>query len=357
MPIPGSQEMESIGFAYFLFRWKWVIRILCLFLMLLGIQQSWKFSKILVFCMLILSGVIFYFTNMKMKAEKMFVEPEHVVMKDTSANEVPLDKLVLGVEYQGKAMAFPINYIAYHHKVLTDIGDKSIMVTYCNVCRTGRVFEPKVNGQEEKFRLVGMDHYNAMFEDHSTKSWWRQVNGEAVAGKLKGQFLPEFPSVQARLDQWIRLYPNTLIMQPDASFKTEYDSLVDFESGRPTGRLTRRDTIAWSEKAWVAGIEVKDASKAYDWNALVSKQIINDVVSTTPIVLFVASDATSLFAYQRLFPEQIFTLKSDTLTDGVTTYNLLGKPYDPLAKSLTPVKVVQEYWHSWRIFHPQTLKF
>jgi hypothetical protein len=39
-----------------------------------------------------------------------------------------------------------------------------------------------------------MDHFNAMFEDSQTKSWWRQVNGEAIAGPLKGKTLPEIPS-------------------------------------------------------------------------------------------------------------------------------------------------------------------
>lgn len=59
------------------------------------------------------------------------------------------------------------------------------MVTYCTVCRTGRVYSPMVNGKLETFRLVGMDHFNAMFEDASTKSWWRQSNGDCIAGPLK----------------------------------------------------------------------------------------------------------------------------------------------------------------------------
>ena len=48
-----------------------------------------------------------------------------------------------------------------------------------------------VDGHPEQFRLVGMDHFNAMFEDSSTKSWWRQVNGEAVIGPNKGKQLRE----------------------------------------------------------------------------------------------------------------------------------------------------------------------
>ena len=52
-----------------------------------------------------------------------------------------------------------------------------------------------------------MDHFNAMLEDNTTKSWWRQVTGEAVAGKLKGQQLPEVYSTQTTLKHWLELHP------------------------------------------------------------------------------------------------------------------------------------------------------
>jgi hypothetical protein len=39
-----------------------------------------------------------------------------------------------------------------------------------------------------------MDHFNAMLRDQVTKVWWRQENGEAIAGPLKGHFLDELPS-------------------------------------------------------------------------------------------------------------------------------------------------------------------
>ncbi len=44
-----------------------------------------------------------------------------------------------------------------------------------------------------------MDHFNAMFEDKTTKSWWRQATGEAISGTKKGVRLPEIPSQQMSL--------------------------------------------------------------------------------------------------------------------------------------------------------------
>jgi hypothetical protein len=67
------------------------------------------------------------------------------------------------------------------HQVRDSINHIPVMVTYCTVCRTGRIYNPIVNGKAETFRLVGMDHFNAMFEDATTKSWWRQSTGECIA--------------------------------------------------------------------------------------------------------------------------------------------------------------------------------
>ncbi|MFX5562960.1 DUF3179 domain-containing (seleno)protein, partial [Acinetobacter baumannii] len=65
-------------------------------------------------------------------------------------------------------MAYPIQFIGYHHQVVDTVGGEPIIATYCTVCRTGRIFSSTVDGVPEKFRLVGMDHFNAMFEDART---------------------------------------------------------------------------------------------------------------------------------------------------------------------------------------------
>ncbi|MFM9653974.1 DUF3179 domain-containing (seleno)protein, partial [Streptomyces galilaeus] len=74
-----------------------------------------------------------------------------------------------------------------------------MIATYCTVCRTGRIFSSTVDGVPEKFRLVGMDHFNAMFEDARTKSWWQQATGKAITGKQKGKQLIEMASQQMSL--------------------------------------------------------------------------------------------------------------------------------------------------------------
>src|SRR5206468_83632 len=99
-----------------------------------------------------------------------FYQPRHKNVVTVADNKVGLNKLVIGVTLNGEAKAYPIEIIGYHHQVQDTIGGTPVIVTYCTVCRTGRVFSPFVNGKKENFRLVGMDHFNAMFEDNTTKS-------------------------------------------------------------------------------------------------------------------------------------------------------------------------------------------
>jgi len=353
----GSQEINSIDVAYFLHVWRWMFRAFFILLMILGVKSVFRNRKWLPVVTLLILSAIVYMTNFDMAADTMFHQPKSLSLKNVSENKVEGDKLIIGITHGGEAKAYPIQYLGYHHQVRDSIGGKPVMVTYCTVCRTGRVFEPLVGGKTEDFRLVGMDHYNAMFEDKTTKSWWRQATGEAIAGSLKGQTLPEFPCIQTTLNKWTELYPHTLVMQPDTHFQVGYDSMRTYEKGRLTGRLTRRDTASWQNKSWVVGVQMGKTSKTYDWNMLQKEHIIYDVLDNTPIAVILSKDSSSFVVLERLSIQQTFILANDTLKSGDNSYNFIGKSLNISGQDLKRVNAFQEYWHSWFTFHPSTLKY
>ena len=355
MPMPGSQQMNSLDLAYFLYTWRWLFRALFAGLILLGFRHvHWKKKWHMALPFAALLGVIYLF-NFNMAADHMFYQPSRVIFKNASQNEVDSNRLVIGLTHQGEAKAYPVRFMGYHHQLLDTVGGKAVLVTYCTVCRTGRVYEPRVNGKPETFRLVGMDHFNAMLEDKTTKSWWRQVNGEAVAGKLKGSMLPEVFSIQCRLEEWIKLHPHTLIMQADSTYIDSYPDNNKFESGKSKSKLTGTDSLSWNRKSWVVGIRTPQASKAYDWNRLKSEWIIHDEVRGTPILLVLASDTASFFAFERPGPDARFTLVKDTLYLGQHRFDLKGRGLDTTLH-LKPLQAYQEFWHSWETFNPGTLR-
>ena len=298
MPMPYSQRTRSIELAYMLYRYRWLARAVFGALIVAGLLPTWRAGwtgKLTTAVAVLVAGAVTYLFNFRMAADHMFLQPTVVSMQPVSSNTVEPERLVVGVDIGGDARAYPLRFIGYHHHLRDTVGGKDILVSYCTVCRTGRVFSPQVPGKTqpgktEKFRLVGMDHFNAMLEDAATGSWWRQANGEAIVGPRKGEVLPEIPSVQTTLKQWLALHPRSLIMQGDPKFEAAYGQGYGYERGTSTSALTGTDSSSWKEKSWVVGITLGTASKAFDWQRLKQERVINDAVGEIPVVIALARD-------------------------------------------------------------------
>jgi hypothetical protein len=369
MPFPGSQHANTIRLAYFLnknINWirllGWIITLPPLIYFL---SSSKPIKKVGLLIIVLLFGIVFYLFNFRFLADKMFYQPTNKLLFEVNANKVDTNQLVIGAIINGQASAYPVQVIGYHHQVQDSIGGEPVLVTYCTVCRTGRVFSPMVNGKYQHFRLVGMDHFNAMFEDETTGSWWRQVTGEAIAGPSKGTSLKELPSIQIRLGAWIREHPQTRILQPDTIYKKQYADLEGYDSGTIKSSLEKRDSSSWKFKSWVIGVSDRGRSKAYDWNELTSLKVVNDSIGDIPIVLILETDGLSFHAWNRMVNGQalIFDLNKDSRqledrnTLSIWDWDGVCREGKLIGSSLLPVQAYQEFWHSWQSFHPNTTKY
>ena len=367
MPMPGSQNFDSIEIAYFLGSNKWIIRLIGYLTvsvpLVLILRNGVKKEKLIIGGLTAIYLSVFYVFTFEMEADKMFYQPTKVVTTSLSKNKIPDNKLVIGVVIDSVASAYPIQLIGYHHQVVDNMNGNPIMVTYCTVCRTGRIYSLIVNGKQETFRLVGMDHFNAMFEDATTKSWWRQSTGECIAGPLKGYKLKEFKSEQLILSAWARIHPNTQILQPDPLFKEEFEQMDTYDKGISRGDLTKRDTASWKNKSWVLGIQDGANAKTYDWNQLSKLRIIQDSLPNNPIVILLENDTASFHAYSRIVNNEIliFHKKQDSIWDVNTgsKWNYEGVCVDGKLKGnmLKSVRCYQEFLHSWEFFHPQSIRY
>lgn len=365
MPFPGSQQSNTINLAYWLDRnimWVRIVGLALVIYSLTGIFKGKKlWPKVLTWIVFVLYAIIFFFFNFKFKADKMFYQPKEKLFATAQTDTTAKTKLVIGVNINNEAKAYPIEIIGYHHQVKDTVGGESLIVTYCTVCRSGRVYSPFVHSKMETFRLVGMDHFNAMFEDATTKSWWRQENGVAITGPLKGTQLKEIPSEQMALQEWLALHPNSLVLQPDSNFKTRYDSLKGFDEGTIYGSLEHRDTASWNKKSWIIGVTLNNVAKAYDWNELTSQKLMEDTVANNHLLLTLADDNRSYYVLNRKINDQVlhFYLDSNKIIADTQTHSQWlanGMCTAGLFKGaqLQRIQSYQEFWHSWKAFHPQT---
>jgi len=369
MPFPGSQHKDTISIAYWIsnnITWIRILGLIMLIFPLIHIFRNGRnWVKILLSAVLVFYAVVFFFFNYRFEADKMFYQPKQKLFVSEANDTTSKSKLVIGVTLNGEAKAYPIQLIGYHHQVRDTIGNTPVMITYCTVCRTGRAFSPFVNGRMESFRLVGMDHFNAMFEDATTKSWWQQATGVAIAGPLRGTALKELPSRQLTLEAWLRQYPNSYIMQPDSTFKKDYKDLADYDKGTIKSGLEKRDSLSWKPKSWVVGVIHDYSARAYDWNDLVKKKIIQDSIPGLSIVIVLEKDTASFHVYDRRLDGPVLSFQkesnNDLLIDQNTrsTWSIDGVCIDgPLkGERLMPVQSYQEFWHSWKTFHPLTTRY
>ncbi|MBK6343819.1 MAG: DUF3179 domain-containing protein [Flavobacteriales bacterium] len=340
MPFPGSQQdvpgdARQVEIAYWLHNHIWWLRMIGLALIAGPTVHYLRFDgwgkRITVALALLLSVAVAYAFNFRFMADKMFLELTEKVLRPVSPIDGASDALVLVVERQGDARAFPVSIIGYHHQVSDTIAHEPVLITYCTVCRTGRAFSPVIEGEADRFRLVGMDHFNAMFEDSRTKSWWRQVSGECIAGPLKGGRLVELPSSQMSLGEFARRHPSGKVLQPDPHFLAKYQGLEGFDDGTITSTLEQRDTASWQRKSWVLGVLHKGAARAYDWNDLLALRTVSDTLANDTIFINLKADNASFEV-----------IREADRHAGITPEH---------------IRAYQEFWHSWRTFQPSTTRY
>lgn len=368
MPYPGSQRSQTVNIAWWISKHMALIRVVTLAVISITLVRVFKQGKLWEKICLALAVpgylVVFILFNYRFDAENIFHKPSYKSFGPVTAS-TDKNKLVIAVVINGEAKAYPIQLIGYHHQVMDTVGNEPIIITYCTVCRSGRVYSTLINGRYESFRLVGMDHFNAVFEDKTTKTWWRQATGEAIAGPLKGSALKEIPSRQLTIDSWLRQYPHSIVMAPDTLYHERYFKLEDYDRGKMQSPLVKRDYLPWQPKSWVVGVKNEFVSMAYDWNDLVKKRVIVDSLPALPILLAIEADTTSFHVYDRRINGSVLQFNTSIIENRVTdrntnsTWNMDGVCIDgPLkGQRLIRVQAYNEFWHSWETFQPNAKKY
>jgi hypothetical protein len=175
--------------------------------------------------------------------------------------------------------------------------------------------------------------------------------------------LTEIPSEQMTLAAWLRSNSGSLILQPDSLFQKQYDNLEGFDKGTLKSSLEKRDSASWQFKSWVIGIEHNETAKAYDWNDLQKLSLIHDSLPGLPVLIFAEPDSASFHTWNRQVNGISLQFKkvNDQLEDINTssTWNFDGycTAGELKGSQLKPVKASQEFWHSWKEFHPRTSRY
>jgi len=356
-PLPGSQNLESLRWAYALGKVTGLTEIVGAVIALIGLVWLLKgrpSRKTLIWTGLAtLVALALFGVTAKFSAPATFKPATVVEFAQGTSDELPPETLVMGITAGTEAKAYPIRLLAYHHRVEDTLDGQPIWVTYCTMCRTGKIFRPVVDGRQLEFDLVGAVRYNSTYRDRATGSYWYQANGKAVAGPLEGEILPELRSDQMTLANWLELYPESAVLQPDPASAEGYE-MFNFDKF-DEARSKPENPIGWQ---WVVGVVHQGSARGYPWSELAAERLIQDQVGDLPLAVQLHSDGISQRVWDRRLDGRVLDLTIDPDTDRLvdaasgSSFGFDGEAIDGelAGQKLRPVTATVEYRHSFEYF-------
>jgi len=107
----------------------------------------------------------------------------------TSA-DLPPETHLLAFEYDGVLHTIPMNVVLCYNVIQGETNGRAWMMTFCNACNTGMVFDPVVDGQTLHFRRRGSYDGLLLIWDEETDSYWQHITGYCLHGASQGKQLP-----------------------------------------------------------------------------------------------------------------------------------------------------------------------
>ncbi len=123
------------------------------------------------------------------------------------------DEVVLGVELDGEVVAYPFRIVGHHELVNDTVADRPVSVVYCTLCRTGLLFDRRVDGEVLDFQTSGMlINSNKIMVDRQTDTLWHHAAGLGIGGEHVGVTLDQFPMETTTWAEWYARHPNTEVL-------------------------------------------------------------------------------------------------------------------------------------------------
>ncbi len=307
-------------------------------------------------CLLAVAGACL--THVNIYEVKMFHPYGSPMFVSADASEAQPGDMVIAVNINGHARAYPILTIGYHHIINDTVGGLPIAVTYCTLCHTGIVWNPIVDGRRLHFRLAGINNGNALLRDEETSSIWQQSTGEAIFGPLKGRHLNLLHSSELTFGLWRKEHPQGDVLKPNARWISEYDSR-DWEKDvekTPVMIDTRKSGI--QPHQLMLGVTVAGSYKAYPISSVLAARLMQDQIAGTPVLLVVAPDGASIRVFN---PAELTfargegnTLMQDAQTGSAWNFQGCAVEGKLAGRCLSEIDANKTYWFDWMNHHPQT---
>ena len=298
----------------------------------------------------------------RMHQETAFRAVDFPAMSDNPL-QLPLtdDMQVAVIEYDGESKAYPLDYVIHHHIINDRLGKSIVSLTYCAMCRSIIPFDVTEIGP----LFVGsFKNANMIVADRRTKTFFQQASFESQVGRLHPLTLKMIPFQILPWREVKRLDPLPRVCEVVKDDFREFQLPIPglwkkIMASESTPGMAPKDKDA-SYPARTPVVGVSDPTVDQQVVYLKSELILQKVVTNETInAVFVALGDT-VNAFKGSISEVSIELaigKDGTLSDKIsgTLWDVRGKYMSgPLRFDLEALAISDEYWFSWKAFHPNS---
>jgi hypothetical protein len=137
--------------------------------------------------------------------------------------------LVIGVQMNGEARAYPIRYMLWHEIVNDQLGGVPLAVTYHPLCASAVAFDRRIDGEVHDFGFSGLLYNSNLVmydrrDNRADESLWSQIALRPIAGPAvdKGKKLDALPLFLGKFEEWRKAHPDTTVFPGDRRLKNQY---------------------------------------------------------------------------------------------------------------------------------------
>jgi hypothetical protein len=220
---------------------------------------------------------------------------------------------VIALTFNGVTKAYPLSILTLYELSNDSIGGKELMITFCPMCNAAVVYNRHIKHDGTDYLLdFGVSgilmHNDMVMYDKQTNSWWEQLMGSGIVGKLSGINLEMMPAYLISVKDYFDRFPEGLILSPD-----NIHLIVDRKHHRPFHHLDHKtkslDTAFFIPEKIdprlpplerVLDIHVDDHITIYPFSVLAHKEVINEVFDGLHFTIFFHKETVSVMDEDKL---------------------------------------------------------
>lgn len=225
------------------------------------------------------------------------------------------------------------------------------------------------------FHLAGINNQNFLMRDEETGTYWQQITGRAIAGRLAGRQLSLVSADELTFALWKREQPDGTVLNDVPRYASDY-APENWDA-----RMARVPTVISYAQAGLKprdlmlGVDAFGDSRAFPFPAILKQGLIQDHVGSEPVLLVVGGDGQSVRVFRRRVPHSLSEPNFYRVVNRSTAGADPRKPdalfmdaetgsewnFEGCATSgkltgvwLERVNALKDYWFDWRNYHPAT---